>query len=150
MQLRIRDDINPTADMVNQLEIMRKQIEDQLKAQKAEAPIVKALADLDKKMMDVELRLLSRTGPAQRRQVVRRGVQGVYESDVAVRRDRDRRGRRAGGADYRPTEASMEVLEEIEAALGKAKADFDAFMQKELPAFNKSMAGKIPPIGVSR
>ena len=43
----------------------------------------------------------------------------------------------------------MKVLEEIEAALAKAKSGYDAFVQKELPAFNKSMSGKIPPIGVS-
>ena len=42
----------------------------------------------------------------------------------------------------------MKVLEEIEAGLAKARTDYDTLIQKELPAFNKSMAGKVPPIGI--
>ena len=36
--------------MVNQMEVWRKQIEDQLKANAAKADVVKALKDLDKKI----------------------------------------------------------------------------------------------------
>jgi photosystem II stability/assembly factor-like uncharacterized protein len=149
VQQRMVGDINQTADMVNQLEVIRKQIEDQMKAQKGNAFIVKALTELDRKAIDVELQLLSRTElhsddkwyveayKVYLNLIWHYGVIGTGAGDVQ------------GGADYRPTAASMKVLEEIEAALAKAKSDYDALIQKELPAFNKSMAGKVPPIGIS-
>ena len=45
-----------SADMINRLEIVRKQLEDQLKANAGQAPLEKALKDLDRKALDVELR----------------------------------------------------------------------------------------------
>src|SRR5262249_8377732 len=61
MQIRIRDDLNVTADMVNNLEVVRKQIEDALKANAGKAAAEQALRDLDAKLLAVELRLVSRT-----------------------------------------------------------------------------------------
>ena len=52
----------------------------------------------------------------------------------------------AGGAEHRPTTASMQVLQELERDLAKAKTDFDAFITRELPAFNQRMSGKLAPI----
>jgi hypothetical protein len=52
----------------------------------------------------------------------------------------------AGGADYRPTDASMAVLGDIETDLAAARTAFNAFITKDVPAFNASMAGKLPPI----
>jgi hypothetical protein len=62
------------------------------------------------------------------------GVVGLGAGDVA------------GGAEYKPTPASMQVLEQIEGALAKAKSDFETLMATDVPAFNKAMAGKVPPI----
>jgi hypothetical protein len=62
------------------------------------------------------------------------GVVGLGAGDVA------------GGAEYKPTRASMQVLDEIEAALKKAHADFQKLMATDVPAFNKAMAGKVAPI----
>src|SRR5262249_17347798 len=58
-QVRVRDDLNASADLVNKLEVMRKQILDQREANKAKADVVAALDDLNKKMLDVELQLVS-------------------------------------------------------------------------------------------
>ncbi|MGH7594350.1 MAG: hypothetical protein ACRELE_10945, partial [Gemmatimonadales bacterium] len=52
----------------------------------------------------------------------------------------------AGGADYRPTDASLAVLGSIETDLAAAKRAFAVFIANDLPAFNASMAGKLPPI----
>ena len=49
------------ADMVNRIEVVRKQIEDLRKANKGKEDVDQALAEMDKKAMDVELLLLSRT-----------------------------------------------------------------------------------------
>ena len=60
-QVRIRDDISQTSEMVNRMEIWRKQIEDQLKVSSGKAAVAKALTGLNKAILDVELRLVSRS-----------------------------------------------------------------------------------------
>ncbi len=53
----------------------------------------------------------------------------------------------AGSIDYRPTDTQMQVLAVIEKDLAAAKSGFDKLLSTDLPAFNKAMAGKVPPIG---
>src|SRR4029453_17043681 len=60
-QRRTRDHISQTSEMVNRMEIWRKQIEDQLKLGSGKAAVVKALTDLNKAILDVELKLVSRS-----------------------------------------------------------------------------------------
>jgi hypothetical protein len=60
-QVRVRDRLTETATIVNRIEVMRKQIEDQRKANAGNGEAVKALEAMDKKMLEVELILLSRS-----------------------------------------------------------------------------------------
>jgi len=145
-QIRIRDDLNETVDMINRLEIMRKQIEDLLKTHKGRPALERALRDLDKKMMDVELMLLSRTEmhsddkwyvEAYKVYLNLIWLNGAVGTGA---------GDEAGGADYRPTDAQLAVLETIEQDLAKARVAFKTLMEKDVPAFNKAMAGKLPAI----
>ena len=53
----------------------------------------------------------------------------------------------AGSIDYKPTDTQMQVLRTIEKELASAKAGFEKLLSTDLPAFNKAMAGKVPPIG---
>jgi hypothetical protein len=140
MQVRIRDDINRTVTMVNRLEIMRKQIEDLLKANAGRKAAEKALGDLDRKMMNVELQLLSQSDlysddkwyveayKVYLNLLWLGGEVGTGAGDVQ------------GGADYRPTDASVQVLETIEKDLAAAGRDYDTLMEKDVPAFNKANA----------
>ncbi len=55
LQLRIRDDINATSDMVNQIEWMRKQIDDvqkMLTADKSKTELLKSVEAMDQKMQE--------------------------------------------------------------------------------------------------
>src|SRR5204863_730496 len=55
LQLRLRDDISASADMVNAIEVMRKQLEDVQKAFRndaGKAALLKQVADIDKKLFD--------------------------------------------------------------------------------------------------
>ena len=109
-QVRIRDDITATSEMVNRMEAWRKQIEDQLKANAARANVVKALNDLNKAMLDVELKLVSRSEmlsddkyfpeayKVYMNLIWLSGGVGMGASDEA------------GSIDYRPTETQMQVL----------------------------------------
>jgi len=148
MQLRIRDDMNAAVDMINRLEVMRKQVEDQRAAHAGDSGVERSLADLDAKMLDVELRLLSRTDlhsddkwyvepyKVYMNLIWLSGEVGSGAGDVA------------GGADYRPTDASMAVLAEIERDLAAAKTAFTTLMQQDVPAFNGAMKGKLPAISL--
>ena len=145
VQARIRDDMNATVDMINELEIVRKQVEDQLKGLQAKKGVVPALQDLDKKILDVELRLLSRTDlhsddkwyveayKVYMNLIWLSGVVGSGAGDVA------------GGAEYRPTDASVAVLDMLEKELAAAKTAFAGLMEKELPAANRALTSKGVP-----
>jgi hypothetical protein len=146
VQIRIRDDMNAAADMANRLEVARKQVEDLLKANRGKDELEKPLLDLDKKLMDVELQVITRSDmmsddkyyPEQYRVYMNliwlNGVVNNGAGDVA------------GGAEYRPTTASVQVLDLIEKDLATAKAGFTTAVDKDLAAFNAAMAGKLPPI----
>jgi photosystem II stability/assembly factor-like uncharacterized protein len=139
-QICIRDGMNVAAGIVNRIEELRKQIEDQLARPKRKAAAEKALTEMDRKLLAVELGLLSRTELhsddkwyVERYRVYMNliwlnGVIGTGAGDVA------------GGAEYRPTGASLEVLDVIEKELAAAKAAFGALMEKDVPAFNRSSA----------
>jgi hypothetical protein len=145
-QVRIRDDLNASVDMINRLEIMRRQIEDLRKSETVDGGAKAALADLDGKMLNVELRLLTRSDlhsddkwyVEQYRVYMNLiwlfGEVGTGAGDVA------------GGAEFRPTDASLATLTEIERDLAAAKSAFTNLMDRDLPAFNASMAGKLPEI----
>ena len=145
-QVRVRDRLTETAEIVNRLEVLRKNIEDQVKANATNAEAVKALKEMDRKMLDVELILLSRhdlhsddkwfveTYRTYLSLLWLAGEVGSGAGDVA------------GGADWRPTDSSMQTLRELEADLARAKAAFQLLLDKELPAFNAKMSALLKPI----
>jgi len=145
-QTRVRDAMNATVDMVNKLEVMRKQIVDQQKANAEKPDVERALSDLDKKMLDVELRLLTRedlnsddkyyTEPFKLYMslIWLNGTVGNGAGDVA------------GGSDYAPTDASLAWLGDLEGQLDAAKSAYKKLIDVDLAEFNKNMTGKIPVI----
>jgi photosystem II stability/assembly factor-like uncharacterized protein len=146
-QVRIRDDISQTADMVNRMEIWRKQVEDQLKVNAGKAAIAKALTDLNKAILDVELKLVSRSEMLSDDKYFPEAYK-VYMNLIWLSGGVGQGASdEAGSIDYRPTETQMQVLAVIEKDLAAAKAGFDRLVSTSLPAFNKAMAGKVPPIG---
>src|SRR6185295_7222489 len=65
LQLRLRDNISAAADMVNAIEVMRKQLEDVTKAYRTDAgraALLKQVAEMDKRLFEVEAKILE---PAQ-------------------------------------------------------------------------------------
>jgi len=147
MQIRIRDDMSATADMVNDLEVMRKQIEDDLKANDMKASGVKAeaeraLRELDQKLLAVELRLVSRTElhsddkwyvesyKVYQNLIWLNGVVNSGAGDVA------------GGADERPTDASVGVLDGLSKELNAAKAAYREVLDRDVMAYNRAAEGR--------
>jgi len=147
-QIRINDDLNKTVGMINHLEILRKQIQDQIAANEKNSSVRKELEAFGKQAYDVEVQLLSR--PAMQSDdkwypdsyhvylnlVWLSGEVGTGAGDVA------------GGADHRPTDASMQVLDQIEQKLDAATTAYQDLVNRALPAFNRTMSGKIPALTV--
>jgi hypothetical protein len=145
-QVRVRDDLSATADMVNKLEVMRKQILDQQRANAEKLDVEAALAELDKKMLAVELQLVSHSDlnsddkyyvepfKIYMSLIWLNGTIGTGAGDVA------------GGADYPPTESALGWLGDIEKDLDAAKAAYKKLIESDLDEFNKRMSGKIPAI----
>ncbi len=149
MQVRLRDDIDATSGMINHLEVMRRQLEDQLELQQGKADVARAIAELDRKMQDVEALLLERSQwlsddkyfqqayKVYSNLIWLNGAVGTGASDEA------------GGADFRPTDTQVAVLDTIEKDLNAARAGYRVLLDKDVPAFNKAMTGKVPPLNVA-
>jgi photosystem II stability/assembly factor-like uncharacterized protein len=140
-QLRIRESISAAADMINEIEILRREFEEVergLRARKGQDEALKAAAAMAAKLVAVEDRLIE---PAARlsddkyfQQKYRvymallwlNGEVGPGAGDVA------------GGQDFRPTDSSMTTLEELERDLGAARAAFRELMDTDLPTYRRS------------
>jgi hypothetical protein len=149
LQLRLRDDISAAADMVNTIEVMRKQLEDVTKAYRndaGKAALLKQVADMDKKLIDVETKLLE---PAQMTSDDKYFQQAyrVYMNLIWLNGEvGPGAGDVAGGADFPPTDTSVNVMETIEKDLSAVKADYRSLMDREIPAFNRAIGGAMTPL----
>ncbi|HXT70067.1 MAG TPA: hypothetical protein VN700_09955 [Vicinamibacterales bacterium] len=150
MQIRIRDAITETSAVVNQLEITRKQIEDLLKQNKGKDEIEKPLMDLDVMLFGTELKLVTRQDLRSDDKYFADSYK-VYMNLLwlggAVGLGA---GDEAGGADYRPRDVAYDILADQLQQLAAAQRDFDRHIATDVPAFNKTMNGKIPAIRIKR
>jgi hypothetical protein len=146
LQLRLRDDISAAADMVNSIEVMRKQLEDLQKAYRsdpAKAAMLKQVVDMDKRLFDVESKLLE---PAQMTSDDKYFQQAyrVYMNLIWLNGEvGPGAGDVSGGADFPPTDTSVSVMESIEKDLNAARVDYKRLMDQDVPAFNRSVGGAV-------
>jgi photosystem II stability/assembly factor-like uncharacterized protein len=149
LQLRLRDNISAAADMINTIEVMRKQLEDVQKAYKNDRTkdaLLKQVAEMDKKLFDVEARLLE---PAQMTSDDKYFQQAyrVYMNLIWLNGEvGPGAGDVAGGADFPPTDTSVGLLETIEKDLNAARADYKKLIDQDVPAFNRSVGGAMTPL----
>ena len=144
LQVKVRDDINTVSDMTNQIEWMRRQLEDQGKTLKGESgkdALLKAMDSIDKKMQDVEYKLISRAEALSDDKyfvtqyklymnfVWLSGEIGGGAGDVA------------GSGDYGPTETGVGLVLDLERQLQAVQVEYKSLIDKEVAAYNKSIAG---------
>jgi photosystem II stability/assembly factor-like uncharacterized protein len=150
MQVQIRDAITETSLVVNQLEITRKQIEDLLKQHRGKDDIEKPLMDLDAMLFGTELKLVTRQDLRSDDKYFADAYK-VYMNLLwlggAVGLGA---GDEAGGADYKPRDVAYDILADQLQQLADAQKDFDKHIKVDVPAFNKSMGSKLPPIRITR
>jgi photosystem II stability/assembly factor-like uncharacterized protein len=146
MQVRIRDDITATSEMTNRMEVSRKQIEDLLKANQGKDELEKPLLDLNKRILDVELRLVTKSEMLSDDKYFPEAYK-VYMNLIWLSGGVGQGASdEAGGVDYRPTDTQLKVVALLEQELAAAKLAFTTITDKDIPAFNQAMTGKLPTI----
>ena len=102
---------------------------------------MKSLKELDKTILDVETKLVSRSEMLSDDKYFPEAYK-VYMNLIWLSGGVGRGASdEAGSIDYRPTDTQMQVLEVIEKER-RAKAGFENLQDTDIPAFNKAMAGK--------
>ena len=136
-QVRIRNDVNSAVEMINRLELMRKQLVDAQADSFGTIDVVGVRNDLASRILAIETQLLSRSDLnsddkyfAEPYKVYMNLVWLAAEVGVGG-------GDVAGGAISRPTDASMELLSGLERQLAAARKDYDAFLRDYLASFNQ-------------
>jgi len=149
LQLRLRDDISASAEMVNSIEVMRKQLDDMRKAfagDASKAATLKQIEDIDKKLFDVESKILE---PAQMTSDDKYFQQAyrVYMNLIWLNGEvGPGAGDVSGGADFPPTDTSVGVMEGIEKDLSNIRTDYKRVMEQDVPAFNRSITSGMTPL----
>jgi hypothetical protein len=157
MQLRIRDDISKTSDMVNQIEWMRRQLDDvarALRTQKEKAETLKSVEAMDQKMLAVEYKLLNKALMTSDDKYFIEAYTVYFNLLWLNGEVGPGAGDVAGGMDFGPTETSRMLLDMIEKDLATATAEYRNLMDKEVPGFNRAMgehgitplSATIPPV----
>jgi hypothetical protein len=137
LQLQLRADINAVAEMVNQIEVLRKQIHDQRKASAAPA-----LDAIDQKLQDLEFQLISHSDALSDEK---------YDSEAArlylnflwlnLSLGSGTGNKYAGGADYAPTDTAISMVHDLETQLRAVAAQYKKLMDDEVPAYNRAAPG---------
>ena len=143
LQLKVRDDITTVSDMTNQIEWLRRQLEDQSKTLRGEGgkdALLQAMDGIDRKMQEVEYKLISRAEALSDDKyfstayklylnfIWMNGEIGTGGGDVA------------GAADYGPTETAIGLVLDLEKQLAAVQGEYRKLMDQEVPAYNQSIA----------
>jgi hypothetical protein len=150
LQLRVRDDVSLVSDMINQLEWLRRQLEDarkMLAGANGKTALLRTIDDFDKKIQDVEYRLITRSEAMSDDkyfvEAYKLYMNFLWLSQVLGTGGGDT----AGSADFGPTETAVGLAAELEKELQNVQLLFRELIDKGVPAFNGAVVGKgIPPL----
>jgi photosystem II stability/assembly factor-like uncharacterized protein len=142
LQRQIDADVDKTADMVNRIEWMRKQLADaekMLEAEPSQKELAETAREADQKMQDVEYELLSKPLAASDDKTYISAWKIYYNLLWLAAEVGPGAGDVAGGGDNRPTDTEVQIFSDIEQKLAKAEADYNNLIHKEVPAFNRTL-----------
>ena len=134
LQLKVRDDISAVSDMTNQIERLRKQIEDQRQPN----PAVDALRQLDGKLQDVEFQLISHSDALSDEKYDSEAAR-LYLNFLWLNGSLGTgTGKYSGGADYAPTETAIGLVHDLEYQLRAVQEQYRKLMDVDVPAYNRA------------
>ena len=140
MLFELRKDLDSATDAVNQVEVVRSQIE-ALNRISEDAAIRKAVDELNQKLMDAEMNLIDlRLTGAQ--DTTRFGSRLISKFNYL-----------AGGlssGDFKPTGQQVEVQKVLEERLRSTLSRIDALLSKDLAGFNDTLRKKSVPNIISK
>ena len=128
---------------------MRKQLEEVTKAYRHDRTkelLLKQVAEMDKKMFDVEAKLLE---PAQMTSDDKYFQQAyrVYMNLIWLNGEvGPGAGDVLGGADFPPTDTSVSAMEGIEKDLVAVRSEYKRVMEQDVPAFNRTLGSGMTPL----
>jgi photosystem II stability/assembly factor-like uncharacterized protein len=117
---------------------------------KRKADLLKAAEDFDKKLEDIELKLVSRSLQDSDDKYFIEPYK-VYLNLIWLNAEVGTGGGDvAGGADFAPTDTQLELLKGFETELAGVDADYQKFMKEDFPAFNHTLTdGSVAPLVAS-
>ena len=140
LELKVRDDISTVSDMTNQLEWMRKQIEDEKKANAAKANLIRALDEIDRKMKDVEYRLVSEAETLSDDKYYVTAYK-LYLNFIWLNAEIGTGGGDVQGTgDWGPTETDQAMVADLERQLQAVQVSYKGLMDKDVAAYNQSIS----------
>jgi photosystem II stability/assembly factor-like uncharacterized protein len=147
LELKVRDDISTVSDMTNQLEWMRKQLEEEKKAVLNKANLLQAIADMDKKLKAVELKLITESDMLSDDKYYPEQYQ-LYMNLIWLGGEiGNGAGDVAGNGDYGPTETETALVLDLDRQLEAVKVQYKGVMDKDVPSFNQTVGpGGVAPL----
>jgi hypothetical protein len=138
LQLQVREDISAVSDMTNQIERLRKQIEDRRK----QHPAADAMEQLDRKLQDVEFQLISHSDALSDEKYDSDGAR-LYLNFLWLNGSLGTgTGKYSGGADYAPTETAIGLVHGLETQLRAVREEYRKLMDVDVPAYNRVAQGQ--------
>ncbi len=138
LQMKIREDLNATSDMISQIEWMRKQLYDVrgvLKAGGESGDVLKAIGEFDKKLRSIEDELFQHT-IAEGDTKSFRYPHKLYCKFSVLAEDVSK------DLDFAPNKQQQEVHAVLKERLTKQQARYKELLEKDLPAFNSMLKQK--------
>jgi hypothetical protein len=130
--------------MTNQIEWMRRQLEDQgkpLQNQGGREALVKAMVEIDTKMQEVEYKLISRAEALSDDKYFQTAYK-LYLNFIWLNGEIGTGGGDvAGSADYGPTETAIGLVLDQERQLQAVQEEYKNLMEKDVPAYNRAISG---------
>jgi hypothetical protein len=145
LQVDVVSTINEVTDKINQIEVMRAQVEDLKKEHANDRALDQALAAIYDQMYTTELHFLSRTEMHSDDKWYVEKYKLYMNLVWLLSEIGGGGGDVAGGVAYAPTAAALNLFEERLGELTAARADFEALL-KAVAAFNQAHAGRLPAI----
>ena len=133
MVVAVQQDLNVAADVVNQIELIRRQmynLQMVVKARGDDTTILAAVDSLDQKLIEVEGQLIQMK--------ISQGGDGIRWPALVIDQ-LSYLARNVATADFRPTDQQREVHQVLRDQLTQAKDQFDAILHTDLPALNRRL-----------
>ncbi len=137
--------------MTNQLEWMRRQLEDQSKTVTGKQNLMQLITDINKKLEDVEYQLITRADALSDDKYFQTAY-NLYQNFLWLNGEIGTgAGDVHGSGDWGATETGIGLVLDLEKTLEKVKGEYKTVMEKDVPAYNKQIESNgLAPLKTTR